>query len=219
MNVRSIVSHVVKKRTKDKPGLTAYHIDYFSTLRRVKTILKYSSKNSNVLFVGDDDLISVILSLIGYSNIAVIDLDEELLGIISSTSRNKVKAIKFDLKKVYKNKYPPLKSNFDIFVTDPPYSEDGLRIFPAVGIKYLKINGIGMIVSPSKKIPNVSVRDPDKLTYLLENFLLKNGMIIIDIIPDSQISYHGTISSLRVVRKIRNTKIYFDHLYGMNQFY
>ncbi|PHM28014.1 bis-aminopropyl spermidine synthase family protein [Xenorhabdus budapestensis] len=87
-----------------------------------------------ILFLGDDDLTSLALMMAfkkpGHyckNNIYVKDIDKELLEFIREVSKenNFIINTEFvDLK--HSNKYA---KSFDVILTDPPYTFDGLKLF------------------------------------------------------------------------------------------
>ena len=120
-------------------------ISISSTIFVVKKILDYLPLNKKFLFIGDDDLVSVYLSLTE-PNIEslVIDIDEELLGKIRELAK------KFNLKiktqKVNILKKKKLKENFIGFLTSPVYTFEGVKGFVNFGVNQLgKGGGYGFL--------------------------------------------------------------------------
>jgi len=214
--LETITKKIMSLRTPDKPFLRAYHLTYLSTKEKIEKILEISSPSQHIFFIGDDDLISLALYFLGYKNLWVIDIDEELLEILSKNSTNKIVVLKYDLKKIYERRWPKINQKFDLFITDPPYTYDGMKIFSSLGIKHLKIKGRGMITYPEKAPPRSSIKDIASRVSALQEFVARNGCKIEEIIKDSQISFHGTVGSIMIIRKIKKVShIKFGKLTGI----
>lgn len=141
-----------------------------SAIFLVKKILEYLPLNKKFLFIGDDDFISVILT-IADPNIEcqVIDIDDQLLTCINNL------AFKFNLKietkKVDLRKEKILEEKFVGFLTNPVYTESGVREFVKFGKNQLsKEGGIGFLVVGDESIGNRFL--------FLQDFFTKNNLII-----------------------------------------
>jgi predicted methyltransferase len=218
--IRQAVRRSMRLRTPDKPQQGAYHVDFPSMLARIGCVARHADRKSPILLVGDDDLTSVCLHMLGFSDITLLDFDEELLAIAERASRGKIRAVCFDLRGVYSGKLPRLGARHRLFLTDPPYGRDGLRVFAGVGMRALAPGGTAMVVCPTHRAENSSVGDPLELGHLLQTFLLASGATMIDLLADSQRSYHGTVSSLLVAQKSkRRARVDFSALAGPRWFY
>jgi predicted methyltransferase len=205
-------------RTPDKPEVGAYHIDAPSMRRRLKLLRELAGPTEPVLFVGDDDLACLALSLLGYRDLTLLDNDPELLEIVARHGRGRVKTQRFDLRRIYEGKRPRLPQRFKLFVTDPPYGPDGLRVFTGVGLSALQAGGLGVVVYPTRRAAQTSVAEPDELAQKLQRFVLDSGSVIVDVKRDSQRSYHGTGSSMLVVKRCTKEPIAFSQLEGPDAF-
>jgi predicted methyltransferase len=217
--IQRAVARSMKLRTRDKPEHGAYHVDAASMRKRLACIVRYVDPSSRVLCVGDDDLTSMCLHFLGYRQVTVVDFDLELLDVIERASAGTVRVVSFDLRAVYQSHFPKLRSDFDFFVTDPPYGKDGLRVFAGVGLAALRRGGAGIVVMPSQRVRGSSVGDPLELCRMLQSFLTANGAAAVEIQPDAQHSYHGTVSSLLVLRKTGRAPVRFTSLDGPRSFY
>ncbi|MGE0787167.1 MAG: bis-aminopropyl spermidine synthase family protein [Sandaracinaceae bacterium] len=216
--VRSAVRRAMAARTPDKPAIGAYHVDRPSMLERVRTLLALAPKG-RVLFVGDDDLTSVALHHLGVRNITVVDLDPEVLAAIDTETRGRVRTVEFDLRGTYEGRWPRVGRGFALFSTDPPYTRDALRVFTAVGLRALDEGGAGYVVYPAEAPRGSSVREPDELARALQGFITANGSILVDVRARSQRSFHGTVSSALVLRRIDKRKVLLDDLSDPAEFY
>jgi len=218
MNYLKIIGEIIKLRPPDKPKIVQYHVNAYSLVRRIKKILSYSSKSDKILFIGDDDFTSLVLYKLGYKHLTVVDIDEEILNLIKTYSKNSINTIQFDLRETYKGKYLSLKEEYDLFVTDPPYTKDGIRIFIMSGLINLKKRGIGIIILPYKYKERMRWA---KLEFI-EEFLIRNNLLILEIIPNCQKYYHGTKSSMAIIKnmkKQKDNKFKIKKLFGYKHFY
>jgi len=97
-----------------------------------------------VLVLGDDDLLSVAMALLarhfshqGDMRITVIDIDARILDHIRAVARREDLAIGTYLHDLRTPLPAGLCDRFDAFATDPPYTEDGLRLFASRAIQAL----------------------------------------------------------------------------------
>lgn len=115
-------------RSKRRDDLDQCPATAITVLRRVMLLLKAGLKYKSILLLGDDDLLSVALSVTDIPcQIVVVDLDPTLLEIIKqNTDSSKVRVFLWDLRK-------PLPSDFigqyDMIFTDPPYTLAGQLTF------------------------------------------------------------------------------------------
>lgn len=218
-DIRRVVRRAVPLRTADKPKQGAYHVDAPSMQRRLALLVGLAAPSDRLLLVGDDDLTSLCLHWLGYTRLTLIDFDAEVLDIVRRESKRKITTLEFDLRGVYRKRLPKLASQFDLFITDPPYGPDGLRVFAGVGIGALKLGGHGVIVAPSARAAHSSVKEPLMLGAKLQGFVAANGAALVDIVPSSQRSYHGTVSSMLVLCRAEKRRIDFGELDGPEEFY
>lgn len=139
-------------------------------------ILRRIPKNGKFLFVGDDDFVSVILSLADPKiESLVVDADQELVSCIDELSS------KFNLKIKTKNiditKKKFLGEKFIGFLTTPIYTESGTREFVRFGKNQLgKDGGFGFLVVGDESIGNRFL--------FLQDFFTKNNLIIEELITN-----------------------------------
>lgn len=217
--LREIARRIAARRTPDKPALGAYHIDLRSTYRRLRTLTRLASPDDAILFVGDDDLVSLGLSWLGYSRVTLVDIDPDVIERVVEGSEGRVRTVRFDLRRGYDGVWPRLRRDFDLFVTDPPYGEDGLRVFTGFGLRCLRRGGLGYVVHPSRRAPVTSVGDPDLLALTLQRFLSTAGAAVVDVELQTQVSYHGTVSSVCLVRRVEVREPPWATLTGPGAFY
>ena len=135
--------------------------------------------SKEVVCVGDDDMISVILALTGLPRrITALDIDEGVLSVIERASfrlKLDIKTYRHDLR----NPIPKsLSHKFDTFVTEPPDTVKGITSFVSRGVELLK-EGPGRIgylgISPT-------ACPPLGLLKIQEGFT-KMGLVITDMLP------------------------------------
>ena len=146
-----------------------------------------------ILCIGDDDLVSISVGLllkelypevsdIG-SEIIALDIDERIvnyINLISQEQRIPVEAIKVDF-------CDPLPINYashcDTFFTDPPYTEEGVKLFLSRGVSALKKErGLKIFLSFGQK--------PINETLDIQKIILNHGLTINNIMKGYNI-YEG----------------------------
>lgn len=102
-------------------------------------ISKGDANGKSVVCIGDDDLTSIILALSGApKRILAIDIDKYLLEMIEEYSEKNglgIETLRHDLKKPVPLKY---KNGFDLFITEPPDTVDGITLFVSRGAELLR---------------------------------------------------------------------------------
>ncbi len=115
----------------------------------------------NVLFIGDDDFHSLLLSkLLNDICIQVVDIDPRIVEQINCIARKEhlnVEAKQYDVRQALPNEMVGI---FDAFYADPPYNFVGLQLFTARGLEALqKRKGAwGALVLPFTHLP-INVRE------------------------------------------------------------
>jgi len=147
-----------------------------SAILVAQKILERLPLNKKFLFVGDDDFISVILSLAEPKmESLVIDIDEQLLDCLNFLSKKfnlKIKTRKVDVRKEKK-----LGEDFIGFLTNPVYTEDGVKEFLKYGKNQLGQNGgFGFLEVGDENIGNRFL--------FLQDFFQKENLLIRELIPN-----------------------------------
>ncbi|MFW8052770.1 adenosylmethionine decarboxylase [Vagococcus fluvialis] len=194
----------MEKRPQVKRNLDQAHATKETVMKRVALLLKdpliFSKK---ICFVGDDDLVSVFLSLVlkklGSKNdnqITVLDIDQEILtfcaknkwhGLSITTKYQDVRFINHQM-----------NQEVDIIMTDPPYTTEGLLLFLKVADSYLKENGY-IYLSFSHKSPHIQ--------RFLQGELNGLGYHYVEIIPNFNTymggGIIGNVSNLYILQKTK----------------
>jgi len=142
------IEKILNKIWEEKPIPTLFFdqrpVTKKTTINRVKYFLdKNDIYNKKIVFLGDDDLTSILLALTGVKcEIFVLDIDKRLIDFINKISKKynlNINAIEYNaLKGINKN----LKNKFDVFVTDPTPEKIPFTIFMNNAIDLLNENGI-----------------------------------------------------------------------------
>jgi predicted methyltransferase len=120
-----------------------------STVMRRLTLL--GRRSSDILLLGDDDLLSLVLALTGARNrIAAVDLDDRLLRFIESYSkRYSIEVLRHDLRFGLPRAH---KRCFDEVFTDPPYTLAGQLLFVHRAMGALRsMPGVSLFVCASRE--------------------------------------------------------------------
>jgi len=142
----------------------------------VKKILENLALNKRFLFIGDDDFVSVILTLADENiECTVCDIDEQLLECIN------LLALKFNLKietrKVDIRKQKALGEKFVGFLCHPVCTEEGVKEFVKYGKQQLgKDGGVVFLEVGDEAIGNRFL--------FLQDFFAKENLIINEVIPN-----------------------------------
>lgn len=132
-------------------------------------------EGKDIIVLGDDDLFGVYLGLTGIcKNIQIIEIDERLVKFIGRVGEEEnlpLKVIQQDLTKPLPFS---LLQRFDAFVSEPPETIKGLRVFIKRGIETLKDGGAGYFGL-------TTLESSLEKWLVLEKFLLAQGMVITDI--------------------------------------
>jgi len=113
-----------------------------TSISKAKILLeKGLVKNKSVALIGDDDLVSVVLGLMsaGYERITVFDIDQNILDtlqrIYNDYNISNVELVRWDTRDFLEAKFI---SQYDVVMTDPPYTKPGVQLFLNRGIELLK---------------------------------------------------------------------------------
>ncbi len=130
--------------------------------------------NKKFLLVGDDDFISVILTLVDPNiECLAIDIDAQLLECIDILAK-KFK-LKIKTKKVDLSKKKDLKENFVGFLANPVYTETGVKEFVKFGVNQLsKDGGLVFLEIGDEAIGNRFL--------FLQEFFSENNLVINELI-------------------------------------
>lgn len=151
-------------------------ISQSSAIFVVKKILENLPKKGRFLLIGDDDFISVILTLVDPKiECVVCDIDEQLLECINTLSSRF--NLKIETRKIDLGKKKNLGEKFIGFLANPIYTEAGVKEFVKFGKNHLgKEGGIGFL--------EVGGDDIGSRFLFLQEFFAKNNLIVKEVIPN-----------------------------------
>lgn len=140
--------------TKIKSRYDQFPVSFSSAVFIVSKILEYLPLYEKFLFIGDDDLISVYLSLADDKiKSLVVDIDDDLLNNIKKIAQKF--NLKIETKKIDVSKVKKLPEKFVGFHTNPVYTFEGAKIFLDFGVKNLGLDGgFGFFVFSDEGIGN-----------------------------------------------------------------
>lgn len=149
--------------------------------RAMLSLINDSIIHKRILCIGDDDLVSIgvglLLKEIFYSpdnitsEVVALDIDERIVKYINDVASEQdipVKANKMD----FCNPLPITYIDyFDMFYTDPPYTESGMTLFLSRGVSALKKEkGLKVFLSFGQK--------PLNETLNIQKVISKHGLVI-----------------------------------------
>ncbi|HAI62719.1 MAG: hypothetical protein UU64_C0012G0002 [candidate division WWE3 bacterium GW2011_GWF2_41_45] len=166
----------------------------------------------NIALIGDDDLVSIALILLGggFRSLTVFDIDNDLLSFIKAKSIDmgidNIHTVRYDCRKELKEEY---YGRFEVVLTDPPYTRYGAELFLE---RALEMTGGG--VSPDRKIfffYGNSSRTPEKFLKVQEIFSRTNLLIedkINNFAHYNGAESIGSVSSLYILKTLPSTAVY-----------
>jgi predicted methyltransferase len=140
--IKSMQLSITLKPLKPNFKLDQYPCSWETSVKRARKIIDDTpTSGRKVLFLGDDDLTSIALGLMSDAEIHVIDCDIRILRIIEKAAKKyglNITLHKHDLRKELPSN---LKNRFDIFISDPPYTLEGITLFTFRGWQALAKEG------------------------------------------------------------------------------
>lgn len=97
------------------------------------------TEGKNIALLGDDDLVSIVLGLMGEDNrVTVLDIDKEILTTVEAIIRDLgIKNVQIRYLDVRKEVPQTELGKYDVVIMDPPYTKTGTAMFLNAGIKLL----------------------------------------------------------------------------------
>ena len=126
------IKDYLDKRPAPEFALDQSHADISTVIKKTLFLIKRGDiEGRNIIFLGDDDLISLAVGLTKLAkNIIVLDIDNRILNYISKSveelSLNNFKVISHDLREPCPD---DIVNKHDVVIMDPPYTNEGLRLF------------------------------------------------------------------------------------------
>ncbi|MFX1251230.1 MAG: bis-aminopropyl spermidine synthase family protein [Promethearchaeota archaeon] len=161
-----------------------------TVLKRIFLMLKNGDlEGRNILFIGDADATSLFISHLGKvaRRLTVLDIDKRVLNYLNKRSckeeRLPIECIYHDLR----NPLPlSLRNQFEVCVTDPPFTETGARLFLERGIegifRYTSFKGEKIFFKNRRFYLNYAHKPPYKW-WKFNHQLLNQGFSIQQYFP------------------------------------
>lgn len=176
-----------------------------TALERARVLVSHGETQRGLCLLGDDDLTSVALGILGVTRrVTVLEIDERLTALLETASEElglDRKIVRHDLRDPTPRE---LRGKFGAVFTDPPYAIEGFRLFVARATELLREDG-KLIVSFGQSRRSVE-RGLEKQRALVEL-----GYFIEEVKPDL-VRYDGAesigaSSSLYVCRRTPLAKV------------
>jgi len=202
------------KRPPPEFALDQSHADVPTVIKKALYLLKKGDiEGRNIIFLGDDDFISLAVGLTKLAkNITVLDIDTRVLDYLSKSveelSINNFNVISHDLREPFPD---DLVNKYDVVIMDPPYTNEGLRLFLKRARQALKsqinINGEDHPIIGKKCLLSFGNNPPNEMKRL-QFSILDHGFIINEMIPDFNhykgASIIGQFSHLYYLQSVNN---------------
>ena len=161
-----------------------------------------------IILIGDDDLVSVAVGLTGLAKrVTTLDIDKDLLSLIQALNTKyamNIETVHYDAKKRLPDE---LKSKYDVAVTDPPYTPNGIALFVSRSVECIeRSNGVIYLAF------GYSSRATER-ALPIQGLLTQMGLVMEQVLPKF-VKYYaaqsiGSSSSLYVCRLTPQTKPIF----------
>ncbi len=219
----------LKDRPKAEYALDQSHANLNTILKRTFYLLKKGDiEGRKIIFLGDDDATSIAVALTGLAKeITVLDVDERILDFLSNVILHKslinINVVHHDLR----NPCPKdIQNNYDIVVMDPPYTNEGLRLFLKRAREVLKSNiNINGKLHPviGKKCFLCFGNKPPEETLKVQLSILDHGFILKEMLPNFNhykgSSIIGQFSHLYYLQSVMTTSTPFNYNYESQPLY
>ncbi len=130
----------------------------------------------SILLIGDDDLFSIFLALLGLScTVMVLEVDERFIQYIDQKANRHRLTITTKQYDVHSPLPPELQETFDAFITEPPEGLKGMLLFLQRAADALDIGGGGYfgLTTLESSLPK---------WLAIQRFLMGKGMVITDLL-------------------------------------
>jgi predicted methyltransferase len=175
-NIYKQYKEICKNRPVNLPEFDQGSILEKDVIKRVEFIYERGDLlDSDILVIGDDDLISIALGLTKLpKKIYVLEIDKRLIDYIETYTHKlnlPIKTLQYDTRNLLPKE---LINRFDIFITDPPETLKALKTFLSRGMQSLKTQGAGYFGL-------TTIESSLDKWFGLEKFIIETGFVITDI--------------------------------------
>lgn len=185
--VRAAYRRFASRRGAARSELDQVYAEAGSALERARLLIERGETQRGLCLLGDDDLTSLALGLLGVKRkVSVLEIDEGLVSILKDVARElelERSVRPFDLRDPIPRE---LRHQFGAVFTDPPYALEGFSLFIQRAHDLLRPDG-RLIVSFGQSRRSVE-RGVQKQAALIEA-----GFFIEEILPN-QTRYEGAVS-------------------------
>ena len=167
------IGSLLEKRPPPEFALDQSHADFSTVLKKTLYLLKKGDiEGRKIIFLGDDDLISLAIGLTKLAKeITVVDIDQRILDFISKSvkelSISNFNTLLYDIRKPCPNN---IINKYDVVIMDPPYTNEGLRLFLKRARQILKsninINGKDYLIIGKKCLLSFGNKPPEEMLKL-----------------------------------------------------
>jgi S-adenosylmethionine decarboxylase proenzyme len=180
----------LEKRPDPEFALDQSHADLPTVIKKTLFLLKKGDiEGRKIIFLGDDDFISLAVGLTKLAReITVLDIDPRVLDTLSTSAEE----LSFENFNIFPHDLrEPFPENFinqyDVVVMDPPYTNEGLRLFLKRASQALKSNikveGMDYSVIGKKCLLSFGNKPPEQMQRI-QFSILDHGFIINEMLPD-----------------------------------
>jgi len=185
----SKIEKILENRPEPDFALDQSHAISSTVVNRALYLLKKGDiEGRKMLFLGDDDATSLAVGLLNLAEeITVIDIDRNVLKFLSeeanTLSLKNYNVLTHDLRE---SSPASVLNNYDVVVMDPPYTNEGLRLFLKRATQMLKTN-VNIEGKEHKVIGKKCLlcfgNKPPKEMQQIQLSILDHGFIIKEMIP------------------------------------
>ena len=185
----SKIEKILENRPEPDFALDQSHAISSTVVNRALYLLKKGDlEGRKIVFLGDDDATSLAVGLLNLAEeITVIDIDPNVIKFLSENAKTlsikNFRVISHDLREPCPTN---ILNNYDIVLMDPPYTNEGLRLFLKRAKQVLKTSIViegGVHKVLGKKCLLCFGNKPPKEMQLIQLSILDHGFIIKEMIP------------------------------------
>ncbi|MHA2008000.1 MAG: adenosylmethionine decarboxylase [Promethearchaeota archaeon] len=184
------IKNYLDNRPTPEFALDQSHAELSTVIKKALYLLKKGDiEGRRIIFLGDDDFISLAVGLTKFAKeITVVDIDDRVLNYLSETAGE----LSFkDFNVLHHDLREPIPKNiinkYDVAVMDPPYTNEGLRLFLKRAKQVLKSNivmdGKNYPITGKKCVLSFGNKPPIEMQKL-QLSILDHGFIINEMLPD-----------------------------------
>lgn len=203
---RPLLEQIEKNRKRSKREIDQFRAIPETVINKIRFLYKKGElEGRTLMFMGDNDLASIIAASTHLpKNITVFDIDKELVSLINQLNKEKdleIKCIEYNAKKEFPKGF---RSKFDVSITDPPYTLEGIRLFISRCIQGNRRENGAIVINYG-----YSIRSREKVLPI-QNVLTEMGLLMEEVIPEFSRYFSaqsiGCQSSLYVCRTTPKTR-------------